>query len=80
MDNFIYKCFIQAIAITSVISDRLCVESGGKNQIMLSAQNLLSCCLECCGCNGGIILNAWHWVMKNGIVTGSVYQNKNVCH
>ncbi|XP_050528076.1 cathepsin B-like cysteine proteinase 6 [Daktulosphaira vitifoliae] len=68
-----------AVTIASVISDQICINSNGRTLKMLSAQQLLSCCKECCGCNGGIIMKAWEWVLKNGLVTGSIYGDKKSC-
>ncbi|XP_050531001.1 cathepsin B-like [Daktulosphaira vitifoliae] len=62
-----------AIAVADVITDRRCIKSGGKFQDKLSPMHLLSCCTNCCGCNGGHILNAWRFVLHEGLVTGGTY-------
>lgn len=69
-----------AFGAVEAMSDRVCVGSGGKEQPMLSADDLLSCCKRCgFGCDGGEPMEAWHYWVANGIVTGGNYTNKAGC-
>lgn len=43
----IYRDFPQAFGAAEAISDRLCIQSGGKVSLEISAEDLLSCCDEC---------------------------------
>lgn len=60
------------MVVASVITDRLCIDQH-RDVESFSAYNLLSCCDNCCGCRGGIILNAWEYVREEGIPTGGSY-------
>lgn len=42
-----YLDFPQAFGAAEAISDRLCIQSGGKVSLEISAEDLLSCCDEC---------------------------------
>lgn len=42
-----------SVAAASIISDRICIKSGGK-QVRLSAQQLIECCSFCGGCKGSV--------------------------
>ena len=55
--------FQKAVAPTDVMSDRICIRSGSRYVVRLSAGNLLSCCKLCGkGCKGGFPGGAWmHW-------------------
>ncbi len=55
--------FSKAVAPTDVMSDRICIRSGGRHIVRLSAGNLLSCCRMCGkGCKGGFPGGAWiYW-------------------
>ncbi|KAI1710630.1 papain family cysteine protease domain-containing protein [Ditylenchus destructor] len=63
------------------MSDRICIASGGKIQVSLSAVDLMSCCWPRCGygCWGGTPLLAWQYWVSDGIVTGSNYTVKQGC-
>lgn len=39
--------FPQAFGAVEVISDRLCIHSGGRISVEISAEDLLSCCHDC---------------------------------
>lgn len=69
-----------AIASASVMSDRLCIKSGGKIKKFVSALDLLSCCNTCGkGCNGGNPQSAFEYWIEKGIVTGGKHNDKNSC-
>lgn len=44
----------------------------------LSAQNLISCCPQCCSCNGGNLERGWNYVKQIGLVTGGAYKSNIV--
>ena len=48
------------------MSDRICIHSGSRHIVRLSAGNLLSCCKLCGkGCKGGFPGGAWmHWSVR----------------
>ncbi|MFH4975221.1 hypothetical protein AB6A40_001930 [Gnathostoma spinigerum] len=63
-----------AFGAVEAMSDRICIASKGNIQVSLSADDLLSCCRSCgFGCDGGDPMSAWHYWVKEGIVTGSNY-------
>ncbi|EFO97793.1 hypothetical protein CRE_15919 [Caenorhabditis remanei] len=72
-----------AFAAAESMSDRLCINSGGMIDTILSAQELLSCCtgvLSCGeGCAGGNPLKAWQYWQKHGIPTGGSYESQFGC-
>lgn len=72
-----------AFAAAESMSDRLCINSGGMINTILSAQELLSCCtgvLSCGeGCNGGNAFKAWQYWQKHGIPTGGSYESQFGC-
>lgn len=70
-----------AMSAAETMSDRLCIESGGKEQVYLSAQDLVSCCGFSCGfgCSGGFPSGAWNYFVKTGLVTGGPYGDKDAC-
>lgn len=69
-----------AFGAVEAMSDRLCIASGGRVQVSISADDLLSCCRSCgFGCEGGEPLAAWKFWVKSGIVTGSNYTMHQGC-
>lgn len=68
----------QAVSVASAISDRLCIESNGFFQGLISSQQLLSCTKGTFGCRGGWPQLAWkHWGHE-GVVTGGDYESNQV--
>lgn len=63
-----------ATIFTSMMSDRVCIHSDGKQQPEISAQDLIECCPYCGDSVGTRIqifsLNYWK---KNGIVSGNFF-------
>ncbi|XP_074601242.1 cathepsin B-like isoform X2 [Brevipalpus obovatus] len=63
-----------AFGAVESMSDRICVASGGKTQVNISAEDLVSCCDSCgYGCQGGYPSQAWQYWVDTGIVTGDLY-------
>ncbi|CAJ0609717.1 unnamed protein product [Cylicocyclus nassatus] len=73
-----------AVSAASVMSDRACIQSGGKIQTLISDSDLLSCCgggNEVCGnCyDGGYPMKAWEHAIVNGTCSGGPYGAQNAC-
>eukprot|EP01134_Creolimax_fragrantissima_P002262 CFRG2262T1 len=65
------------------MSDRLCIHSKGKQQAIISALDLMSCCEYCSGyiggCEGGEPQDAYHYWKNHGIVTGDNFESGIGC-
>nr|CAD2179509.1 unnamed protein product [Meloidogyne enterolobii] len=66
-----------AVSTASCYTDRRCIERAKRRlrtpnnaRNTFSAYDLLSCSKED-GCNGGVTNEAWRWIQKNGICTGT---------
>ncbi|KAL6732933.1 hypothetical protein Aduo_003636 [Ancylostoma duodenale] len=70
-----------AVSGASAMSDRLCVQSNGTKQTILSDTDILSCCGKSCGygCDGGFPIKAWRYIVKKGVCSGGPYGEKDVC-
>jgi len=70
-----------AFGAVETISDRICIASGQKLQVRISAEDLLTCCGVTCGqgCNGGYPSGAMNRWKNAGIVTGWLYNTSNWC-
>lgn len=63
-----------AFSTTNLASDRLGIESQGRERISLSPQHLISCQHRGQrGCHGGHLDRAWWYLRKKGVVTESCY-------
>lgn len=58
-----------AFGATEALSDRLCVDSKGAINVILSPQYLVSCDSGSYGCQGGYLDQAWEFMEKNGVPT-----------
>nr|AAW25892.1 unknown [Schistosoma japonicum] len=77
MISFINK---HAVSAVGAMSDRICIQSGGKQSVELSAIDLISCCENCgSGCDGGFPGPAWDYWVSHGIVTGGSKENHTGC-
>lgn len=54
---------------SEVLSDRFCIASEGKVNVVLSPQDMVSCDYFDHGCNGGILTASWLYLRLFGIVT-----------
>ncbi|KAK6107097.1 Papain cysteine protease family protein [Brugia pahangi] len=59
-----------AVAVASVASDRICIATNGTVQVILSSDDIISCCIGCGTCIGGDALKAMIYWVNEGIVTG----------
>jgi len=58
-----------AFAASETLSDRLCIASQGKINLVLSPQDLVSCDKSDYGCDGGYLDKSWQYLVNTGIVT-----------
>lgn len=64
-----------AFGTAEIISDRICIQSNGTQQPIISVEDTLSCCGTQCGsgCRGGYTIEALKWWNSKGVVTGGDY-------
>lgn len=62
-----------AFAASEVLSDRFCIASGGKTNVVLSPQDLVSCDSSDYGCEGGYLDHSWQYLVSTGIVEDSCF-------
>lgn len=62
-----------AFGASEALSDRFCVASQGKINVVLSPEDMVSCDSRNAGCEGGNLFFAWNYLMKNGIVADSCF-------
>lgn len=69
-----------AFGAAEAMSDRICIASGGKLQVEVSAEDLLTCCSGCgSGCNGGFPSAAWSYYKSHGLVSGGLWNSHLGC-
>lgn len=69
-----------AFGAVEAISDRICIHSGGRISVEISAEDLLTCCDDCgMGCSGGFGSSAWEYWERSGLVTGGLYGSRVGC-
>lgn len=69
-----------AFGVVEVATDRICIESKGKKQVHLSAEDVLECCKDCgFQCQGGYSAMAWEYLRRTGVVTGGQYNSTEWC-
>nr|XP_023017924.1 cathepsin B-like [Leptinotarsa decemlineata] len=70
-----------AMISTSVMSDRICIHSKGRNQTLVSAEDVISCgnTKAGFGCYGGHAGNTWAYWHTDGIVSGGPFGDKKGC-
>ncbi|GMR38753.1 hypothetical protein PMAYCL1PPCAC_08948, partial [Pristionchus mayeri] len=70
-----------AMATGEIISDRICIASGGAQQFNISSDDIMSCCGLTCrsGCGGGNPLAAMKFFVSHGVVTGPNYEDHQGC-
>ncbi|XP_015795060.1 cathepsin B [Tetranychus urticae] len=63
-----------AFGSAEAMSDRTCIKSNGRVKVILSPEDILSCCIDCgYGCNGGYIEAAYQYWVEEGVVTGGLF-------
>jgi cathepsin B len=62
-----------AFSATEVVSDRFCIATQGKTNVILSPQDMVSCDTGDYGCQGGILSNLWNYYAHTGTVTDSCF-------
>jgi len=72
------SCWANSAA--SVMSDRLCIHSEDNKQVLISVNDIMSCCLFCGqGCNGGLEYQALSFAKLFGVVSGGDNGDKSTC-
>jgi cathepsin B len=56
-----------AFAASEALSDRFCIASGKKVDVVLSPQDMVSCDKQNYGCDGGYLNLAWSYLEKTGV-------------
>ncbi|KAF0983960.1 hypothetical protein FDP41_007875 [Naegleria fowleri] len=56
-----------AFSASEVLSDRLCIATDGKTDLVLSPQYMVSCDTRNYGCDGGYLNLAWNFLVTTGI-------------
>ncbi|KAI6170086.1 Pept-C1 domain-containing protein [Aphelenchoides besseyi] len=73
-------CASWAVSTAASVSDQIYIKTDGKNKTTVSAIDLTSCCSSCGnGCQGGAISEAFNYLYKMGVVTGSDYSDDSYC-
>ncbi|CAH0772979.1 unnamed protein product [Bemisia tabaci] len=70
-----------AVAVASVITDRICINTKGASNDWISSWEIASCCVEdkCgTGCFGGYASKAFEFYVKHGVVTGGEFGSNEV--
>jgi cathepsin B len=62
-----------AFGASEALSDRFCIASSGKVDVILSPEDLVACDTIDQGCNGGYLSMAWRYMTNTGIVTDSCF-------
>ena len=74
-----------AVASASVISDRMCTYNNLRENIQISAANLMNCCKNCSSnssaglCDGGQPLKALQYWNNTGLVSGGEFGSYGTC-
>lgn len=62
-----------AFGSSEALSDRFCIASQGKIDVVLSPEDLVSCDTDNYGCQGGYLNKAWDYLEKTGVVADSCF-------
>jgi C1A family cysteine protease len=60
-----------AFGATEALSDRFCIASSGRTNVVLSPENMVECDRSDMGCQGGWLNNAWEYLQDTGVPTDS---------
>lgn len=70
-----------AFGAVEALTDRICIKSGAKQNVHLSAEDVASCDkLGDMGCNGGVPSTVYSYYANTGIVDGGNYGDKSMCY
>ncbi|XP_065074773.1 cathepsin B-like [Ochlerotatus camptorhynchus] len=70
-----------AVSAASVMTDRWCIHSKGKEHFHFGAYDLISCCDGCgAGCGPGLPGPTWMYWVKRGVSSGGPYNSNQGCH
>jgi cathepsin B len=62
-----------AFGATEAFSDRICIQTNGATNVILSPEHLVSCDTTDYGCQGGFLENAWRFMQNPGVVVDSCF-------
>jgi cathepsin B len=62
-----------AFGSSEALSDRFCISSGGKTNVVLSAEDLVACDTSDLACDGGYLNKAWNYLATTGIVSDACF-------
>ncbi|XP_063904771.1 cathepsin B-like cysteine proteinase 4 [Zophobas morio] len=63
-----------AFSVAEVMSDRLCIQSGGKVNVQLAPEDILTCCHTCGNyCFGGYTGSAFQYVQMYGVIQYCIF-------
>jgi len=62
-----------AFGSSEALSDRFCIASGGKTNVVLSAEDLVACDTSDLACDGGYLNKAWNYLATTGIVSETCF-------
>jgi len=62
-----------AFGASEALSDRFHIASNGATDVVLSAQDLVSCDSDNYACQGGYLANAWNYLLNTGAVADSEF-------
>jgi cathepsin B len=60
-----------AFAASEVLSDRMCIATEGRVNVVMSPQDMVSCDYGALGCQGGYVDQSWSYIQSYGIVADS---------
>ena len=60
-----------AFAASEALSDRFCIASNGKTNVVLSPEDMVDCNMSNHGCNGGVLQFAWTYLTNVGVASES---------
>ena len=62
-----------AFGASEALSDRFTIKTGGKTNVVLSPEDMVSCDTKDLGCSGGYINRAWNYLTTSGIVSDDCF-------
>jgi C1A family cysteine protease len=62
-----------AFGASEALSDRFCIASGGKTNVVLSPEDMVACDTAELACDGGYLNKAWNYLTNTGIVSDACF-------